>query len=325
MDNEKMIKEVLKEIKDETISKEELKVILYNIIRNYTVSKNQIEEYDFSQIIKSYAIDMASLNYSKNTIKNKMYTIKDMFRFVNKDIHNITLVDLKAYLNYKKENCKSSSVNSLITTIKTFFTWCYDEEYIENNPSKKLKKIKQEYLIREPLSIENIERLRINCQTDRERALIEFLLSTGMRVSEIQRLNISDLNFDSNKLKILGKGNKERIVLFNDRSKLYLKEYLTNRKGIDDALFTSEKSPYRRLGIRAIQKILKDISDRKNFTTHVFPHKLRHTFATNMFHQGVDLKTVQFLLGHKSITTTQIYVKTNINDITYKYNKYFNI
>ena len=325
MDNEKMIKEILKKIDGKDISKEKLEEILCDTIRNYNVSKIQPKEYNSFQILKDYKIDMESLNYSNNTIKNKLYTLNKMFKFINKDIQDITIIDLKAYLNYKKDNCKSSSVNTLMSTIKAFFTWCYNEEYILKNPSSKLKKIKQEYIIREPLSIEDIERLRINCRTIRERALVEFLLATGMRVSEIQKVNVSDLNFDSNKLKTLGKGNKERVVLFNDRCKLYIKEYLNKRAAADIALFVSERSPYKRLSVRAIQKILKNISLRKDFECSVFPHKLRHTFATNMFRQGADLKTVQFLLGHKNISTTQIYTKTNIDDITFKYNKYFNI
>ena len=325
MDNEKMIKEILKKIESEDISKEKLEEILCDTIRNYNVSKIQPKEYNSSQILEDYKIDMESLNYSNNTIKNKLYVLNKMFKFINKDIQDITIIDLKAYLNYKKDNCKSSSVNTLMSTIKAFFTWCYNEEYIPNNPSSKLKKIKQEYIIREPLSIENIERLRMNCRTIRERALVEFLLATGMRVSEIQKVNVPDLNFDSNKLKTLGKGNKERVVLFNDRCKLYIKEYLHKRTTTDIALFVSERSPYKRLSVRAIQKILKNISLRKDFECSIFPHKLRHTFATNMFRQGADLKTVQFLLGHKNISTTQIYTKTNIDDITFKYNKYFNI
>lgn len=325
MDNEKMIKEILKKVEGGNTSKEKLEKILCDTIRNYNVSKIQPKEHNSSQILEDYKIDMESLNYSNNTIKNKLYALNKMFKFINKDIQDITIIDLKAYLNYKKDNCKSSSVNTLMSTIKAFFTWCYNEEYIPKNPSSKLKKIKQEYIIREPLSIEGIERLRINCRTIRERALVEFLLATGMRVSEIQKVNVSDLNFDSNKLKTLGKGNKERVVLFNDRCKLYIKEYLNKRAAADIALFVSERSPYKRLSVRAIQKILKNISLRKDFEYSVFPHKLRHTFATNMFRQGADLKTVQFLLGHKNISTTQIYTKTNIDDITFKYNKYFNI
>lgn len=110
------------------------------------------------------------------------------------------------------------------------------------------------------------------------------------------------------------------MILFNDKCKLYLKQYLDNRKGKNEALFASERKPYKRLGVRAIQKILANIS-KKNTLPIIFPHKLRHTFATSLFNAGADIETVQFLLGHENITTTQIYAKTSMDKVNYQYGK----
>ena len=295
-DNEKMIKQIMNKIVDNTIEKDDLEKILYDVVRNYDIELINKKGNNTQEILDEYKQDMETLDYASGTIRNRMYTLKYFLDYVNKEIPQITVVDLKAYLNFKKKSVKTSTVNGLISVIKSFFSWLVEEEYIDKNPTKKLRKIKEPQRIREPLSVEEMENLRMCCKTDRERALVEFMLATGMRVSEIQKTNIFELDFSSNKLKTIGKGNKERVILFNDKCKLYLKQYLDNRKGKNEALFISERKPYRRLGVRAIQKILTNISKRKTILPIIFPHKLRHTFSTSLFNSGEDFETVQFLL-----------------------------
>lgn len=320
-DNEKMIKQIMKTINNSVISKDDLEKVLCNVIRNYNIELIEDVKHDNEYILNDYQQDMETLNYATGTIKNRMYSLKHFLRFVNKDIQDITVIDLKAYLNFKKKSTKASTINGLISVIKSFFSWLVEEEYINKNPTNKIRKIKEPQRIREPLNVEEMENLRMCCKDDRERALVEFILSTGMRVSEVRKTDISELDFYSNKLKTIGKGNKERIILFNDKCKLYLKQYLDNRKGNSKALFTSLKYPYERLSVRAIQKILKEISNRKVVLPNIYPHKLRHTFATSLFNSGADMETVQFLLGHENITTTQIYAKTSLDKVNYQYGK----
>ena len=277
-DNEKLIKQIMNHIKNNVITKDEIEKILYETIRDFNIEINIHQKHNNQDILDEYKQDMETLDYSNGTIKNRMYTLKHFLDYINKEIPQITVVDLKAYLNFKKKSVKTSTINGLISVIKSFFSWLVEEEYIDKNPTKKIRKIKEPQRIREPLSIEEMENLRMCCKTDRERALIEFMLATGMRVSEIQKTNIFELDF-------------------------------------------SERKPYRRLGVRAIQKILTNISKRKTIFPIVYPHKLRHTFATSLFNSGADIETVQFLLGHENIMTTQIYTKTSMDKVNYQYNK----
>lgn len=320
-DNEKLVKEIINKTENITSNTEELEIILCDIVRKYHTEKVNKEKYNFEQILELYKMDMQMQGYAKNTIKNRIYMLKHLCKFLKKDIEDVTIIDLKAFLNYKRETIQPQTINGIMAQIKSFFSWCVEEGYIEHNPSKKLKKIKVGKRLREPLSVENIERLRMACKTDRERALVEFLLATGMRASEVHNVNVSDIDFHSNKLKTIGKGNKERVILFNDKCKLYLKEYLDNRKGNNDALFIAERKPFKRMGVRALEKLLKKISERKITDTNVFPHKLRHTFATQLFSSGADITTVQYLMGHESISTTQIYTQVSLEKVDYEYHK----
>lgn len=317
-DCEKLINEIINNVVN-TSNMEEFKILLYDIVRNYNIEEINKKDLNLQEILYLYKLDMESQDYSKNTIRNTMYSLKEFIKYMNKNIGDITLIDLKFYISYKKQKVQSPTLNGLIAKIKAFFSWCMEEGYIKVNPSNKLKKLKESNKIREPLSIENIERLRLGCKTERDRALIEFLLSTGMRISEVANVKISDLDFTNNKLKTLGKGNKERIIFFNDKCKLYLDEYLKVKKGNDEYLFTSNKKPFNQLCVRSLQKIIKNISSRKIQNTPVFPHLLRHTFATQLLSTGADISTVRFLLGHENISTTQIYAKTTLDRAKYQY------
>lgn len=262
-DNEKLIQQIINQMGDTLISKIQLEEILCDVIRRFRVEKIDDKKYNLKEILEFYKEDMKMQEFSKNTIKNRMYTLNCICDFINKDVEDITIIDLKAFLNFKKKTTQASTINGYIDLMKSFFCWCVEEGYIETNPAKKLRKLKQIKKVREPLSVENIERLRMACKTNRERALVEVLLSTGMRISEVQKVNISDIDFYANKIKIMGKGNKERIILFNDKCKLYLMEYLKNRKENqedlkdNEALFISDRKPFGRIGTRGLEKILK--------------------------------------------------------------------
>lgn len=320
--NEKLIRDIIDNIKTDNISIEELKSILCKVVRMYNIQEIRSDRIDSPQILIMYKQDMELQEFAVDTIKNKMYTLNNFIRFIDKDIEDITTLDIKVYLSEQKKSLQSSTINGYIDTLRAFFTWAVEEDIIKINPLNKIKKLKESSKVREPLNIEDIEKLRMSCNTHRERALIEFLLCTGMRVSEIAKVNVSDLDFSTNRLKTIGKGNKERIIFFNDKCKLYLQEYLNNRKGDGDALFIYDKKPYGRLTSAGLRKILKNIAKRKVADTNVYPHRFRHTFATQLFANGADITTIQFLLGHNNIATTQIYAHTPIDKVEYEYNRY---
>lgn len=154
---------------------------------------------------------------------------------------------------------------------------------------------------------------------------MEFAFATGMRVSEIKNTNISDLDIANNRIITIGKGDKEREVYFSDKTKFYLDRYLKTRTDDNKALFVTLKKPYARLSTRTIEKIISDIKIKAGIDAKVTPHVLRHTMATKMIEGGADITTVQTILGHKNVTTTQIYAETSMDKVKYQYKQCLNV
>ena len=198
----------------------------------------------------------------------------------------------------------------------------YMEEKIKKNPMLKIRSLKLDKKnARQALSVEDLERLRDACDGYREKALVEFLVSTGCRLSEVTQLRADSLNFSDRSVLVTGKGDKDRVVYFSVRARLMLQEYIKERKG-GDGLFVSTKAPYLPLKQRAIQRIIQAISERAGLSIRVHPHLLRHTFATHALNAGMDVTAIQRLLGHEDISTTQIYAAMNEDVIKHQYNKY---
>lgn len=258
---------------------------------------------------------------SPNTIQNYFYTLRKLSTYFNKQVKDININDLRYFIQTECEGLSECTVNNKISYIQNFFKWLVYEEVIDKDVSKKLKRIKEPLKLRKPLTIEEIERLRVSCETSRDRAILEFLLATGCRVSEIKNINISDIDFSKNCVNVIGKGNKERIVYFNEKTRLYINNYIQERKGNNEALFVGIKKPYNRLGSRAIEKIINKIAIRADFDKAVFPHLLRHTFATQGLRQGANIYTIKFLLGHTSVMTTERYTEINTDNVKYEYNQ----
>ena len=258
---------------------------------------------------------------SPNTIQNYFYTLRKLSTYFNKQVKDININDLRYFIQTECEGLSECTVNNKISYIQNFFKWLVYEEIIDKDVSKKLKRIKDPLKLRKPLTIEEIERLRVSCETSRDRAILEFLLATGCRVSEIKNINISDIDFSKNCVNVIGKGNKERIVYFNEKTRLYINNYIQERKGNNEALFVGIKKPYNRLGSRAIEKIINKIAIRADFDKAVFPHLLRHTFATQGLRQGANIYTIKFLLGHTSVMTTERYTEINTDNVKYEYNQ----
>ena len=218
----------------------------------------------------------------------------------------------------------------------------FDYDKIEEELKNTIKAIhiqrSRGYSLRDSLTIDKLEKVikfikNINkdviifvdncyCDNIRDRALFELMFATGCRLSEIQKMNISDIDFITKSIKVLGKGNKERIVYFNDKAKLYLNKYLKTRMDNSDALFVGKRKPYKRIGNRAIENIIKKIKDNSDINrSEVCPHLLRHTMATISVNAGIKINSLQKLLGHENISTTQIYAETNMNLVKNEYDQ----
>ncbi|SFA70471.1 tyrosine-type recombinase/integrase [Clostridium frigidicarnis] len=205
--------------------------------------------------------------------------------------------------------------------MKSFFSWLVGEEYIPKNPALKLKQTKQPKRLRNALTEEELEIFKNACKTLREKTIVEFLVSTGCRLSEVVNANIKDINWSEKSLYVIGKGDKQRKVYFNTRTKLLLKSYLESRNDNNEALFVTSKKPNSRLGARSIQRELKNISNRTNSEKSIFPHLMRHTFATHKLNSGMSLSVLQHIMGHDNPATTQIYASLNEENILHEYRR----
>jgi len=294
----------------------------YNIISKYLDQKHDIA----NQII-TYLNAKKVDGLSMKTLKNYGYILRRFTRFIKttQQIHNIleiTVNEVRNYLAYLSElSLQERTIASNISVLKSFFLWLLVEDVITINPMIKIKSIKVDKLrSRKALTQDELERIRNVCLTYKEKAIVEFFVSTGCRISEAVDIYIDDIDFHSRCVKVIGKGNKERIIYFTPRAKLMIEEYIKIRKG-GTALFASRYFPYAKVTPSAIQHTLKNIGIRAKIEKKVHPHLLRHTFATNALNSGMEITVIQRLLGHSEISTTQIYALLDEKSVKYEYEK----
>ena len=298
---------------------------LNEILKGYTILREADEEKsDLKKRISYYLGAKRIDGLSPRTLANYKYTLDMFSERVNKSVSKITADDIRGYISYLSEarGLRETSLQTHISVLRAFFSWLLMEERIKKNPMLKIRSLKLDKKnARQALSVEELERLRDACKGYREKALVEFLVSTGCRLSEVAQLNVADLDFNNRSVTVTGKGNKERPVYFSIRARLMLQEYIKERKG-GEGLFVSSKTPYLPLKPRAIQRIIHGLSVRAGLDARVHPHLLRHTFATHALNSGLDVSAIQQLLGHENISTTQIYAAMNEDVIRHQYNKY---
>ncbi len=258
---------------------------------------------------------------SPKTLKNYQYNLMIFANYLRKPLATINAMDLRMYLAQRCKGLKPSSVNGQISILKSFFGWLANEEYIPKNPTTKLKQTKEPKRVRHAMTEEEIELLRQACKTDREKALIEFLISTGCRLSEVVGVNKDNINWYEMSLFVIGKGNKERKVYFNTKAKILLKKYLDSRKDNNEALFVTSKKPHTRLGGRSIQREIQKIAHRAGMDKSIYPHLFRHSFATHKLNSGMSLPVIQHLMGHENPSTTQIYAELSEENVMHEYKK----
>ena len=260
---------------------------------------------------------------SEKTIDYYRNMISRMLESVNLKIESITTDDLRKYLaDYKNQsNASKSTIDNIRRVLSSFFSWLEDEGYISKNPVRRIHRIKTKRVVKEVLSDENFEVLRDKCDNIRDLAMIELLASTGIRVGELVNLNIDDVLFSERECVVLGKGDSERIVYFDAKTKIHLQKYLESRKDNNPALFVSLRKPHNRLGIPGVEKRMRKLGMEAKIKK-IHPHKFRRTIATNTIDKGMPIEQVQRLLGHVQIDTTMQYAMVNQNNVKISHRKF---
>lgn len=257
----------------------------------------------------------------KGSLENYRNVIVDFSRYVLKPVNQIETNDIRHYLAIKQDDIKATTLNSKISKLKTFFAWLHSERYIETDPAFNIEMTTVEERKRKALTLEQMELLRKCCITKREKAIVEFLYTTGCRASEVVAVNIADLDFHEMSLDVIGKGDKEREVYFNERAKVIIKDYLDSRSDDCEALFVSSRAPSR-LGRNSILREVKAVGKRMSPSINVFTHLLRHTFATHAINSGVPIEIISKIMGHSSVATTMIYAKMSNSVAKKEYKKF---
>ena len=285
--------------------------------------KHKKELDENKRIIDSFISSKQIEGCSDRTIKYYREVIEKFINSFDKSIKQITTEEIRSYLSKHKENssCGSITIDNIRRILSSFFSWLEDEDYIIKSPVRRIHKVKTSITVKEVLTDENLERLRDECENIRDLSIIELLISTGIRVGELVNLNISNFNFEDRSCIVLGKGNKEREVYFDAKTKLHLKEYISKRKDTNEALFVSMRKPYQRLSISGIELIIRTLGINSN-VNKVHPHKFRRTLATLAIDKGMPIEQVQKLLGHVKIETTMNYALVNQNNVKISHRKY---
>lgn len=293
----------------------------YNITQSEPGADKSIIEN--TKLLESFLSAKKIEGCSDKTIKYYQATIQNLLNHLQISVRSITTSDLRIYLSEYQEQKHSSKVtiDNMRRIFSSFFAWLEDEDYIIKSPVRRIHRVRTDTLIKETISDETLELLRDSCTEIRDLALIDLLASTGMRVGELVKMNISDINFQERQCIVFGKGNKEREVYFNARTKIHLQQYIQQRTDTNPALFVSLSAPHTRLTISGIEVRLRNLG--KHINQHkIHPHKFRRTLATQAIDKGMPIEQVQRLLGHVKIDTTLHYAMVNQSNVKMAHRKY---
>jgi len=260
---------------------------------------------------------------SDRTIAYYRATIDHFIDNIDEPIRSIPTETIRNYLaNYQnRSKCSKVTVDNIRRNISSFFSWLEEEDYILKSPMRRIHKIKTAKVVKQIISDESIEILRDSCSQPRDLAIIDMLYSTGIRVGELVNLNIADINFEQRECIVFGKGDKERRVYFDAKTKIHLQNYLRLRSDDNPALFVTLDAPHKRLKISGVEIRLRELG-RKNHLEKIHPHKFRRTMATRAIDKGMPIEQVQKILGHSQIDTTMQYAIVNQNNVKASHQKY---
>lgn len=306
---------------------ERLDKVLEHVLWDVMISKEESIPVQACQSNADLVIFFLDAKYlegcSPKTIKYYRGTINNMLNAINKSAIAITTEDLRKYLtDYQKiNNCSKSNLDNIRRILSSFFMWLENENYILKSPVRRIHKIRTTKSVKETIADESMEIMRDNVAHPRDLAIIDILASTGMRVGELCKLNRNDVDFKSQECVVLGKGDKERVVYFDARTKVHLQDYLYSRADDNPALFVSLLKPYKRLAVSGVETRLRQLGNRLEID-HIHPHKFRRTLATKAIDKGMPIEQLQTLLGHSQINTTMEYAIVNQTNVKTSHKKY---
>ena len=325
-----LLKDIEIILRKSTSNNEQFEEMLKQIsirLNNYDVASRCFELALYTdenqQLINRYCACLLIEGKSAKTIEAYQFRIKHMFETLEINLKDINPYDIRFYLAIMKENgCSNHTLETIRSYIHAFYKWMVVEEFISRNPCTAVTPIKYTKEIKEAFSELDLEKIRSNCKNIKERALVEILLSSGIRVSELEQMNTCDLNFQEGSIHVKhGKGNKERITYMSPVAAHYITKYLATRKDNAIELFHTRKG---RLQTGGIRYILKRIGARAG-VDHVHPHRFRRTFATILSRKGMAIQDIQYLMGHDCLDTTMIYININKKAIRSEYMKYMQV
>lgn len=303
---------------------EKLQEVLQHSLSDYEVVENEQNNEPVEQNLVDLFLSAKRIEgCSEKSLKYYQSTITALIDTVGKGVKYIETEDIRSYLTDYQSRKQSSKVtiDNIRRILSSFFSWLEDEDYILKSPVRRIHKVKTGTNIKETYTDEALELMRDNCTELRDLAIIDMLASTGMRVGEMVLLNREDIDFNERECVVFGKGDKERIVYFDARTKIHLQNYLNSREDDNPALFVSLQKPYNRLKISGIEVRLRQYGKRLGIPK-VHPHKFRRTLATMAIDKGMPIEQLQQLLGHRRIDTTLQYAMVKQSNVKIAHRKY---
>ena len=304
-----------------------IKRSLSEYVTKYVIKSKDLiirEEIENEKIIFMYEKMLKIAGRKEDSIEQYDLCLKDFNHFINKPFNKITEDDIRSWFVKLKEvngNC-DSTINGKRGKIQTFFRYLVNESYIHSNPFDKIYTIKHPYPNVPPFSAYEMEKLRMACKTERERAIVETFYASAVRVGELCNIKLSDLDFNKMQFRIDpdNKTGEEDIGYLNERAIIHIKKYLEERIDTNPYLFVSCRRPFNQLEVGGVEKIIRELGDRAG-VPNAKPHRIRHTTATDLLNRGSDITTVQKILRHKNIRNTQIYAERKRDSVRYQYNQ----
>ena len=305
---------------------DQLKKVLQAAFWNCSITEksgNGVLEETNEKVIALFLASKRVEGCSEKTLSYYKSTIEIATTMMGKDIRHITTEDIRQFLTEYQRKKQSSrvTIDNIRRILSSFFSWLEDEDYILKSPVRRIHRVKTGTVIKDTYTDEALETMRDNCTELRDLAMIDLLASTGMRVGEMVLLNREDINFTERECVVFGKGDKERLVYLDARTKIHLQNYIASRTDQESALFVSLKAPYKRLKIGGVETRLREMGQRLNIPK-VHPHKIRRTLATMAIDRGMPIEQLQHLLGHQRIDTTMQYAMVKQSNVKLAHKKY---